>query len=65
MIGILSQIGSIMSYRYDVSFFIDQIISLKQTFVFSSQRFTIKVFLRFCLIFCQFQPGVAHESVAK
>ena len=35
MIGILSQIGSIhMSYRYDVCFLIDHIISLKQTRLF-------------------------------
>ena len=35
MIGILSEIGSIhMSYRYGVCFFIDHIISLKQTRLF-------------------------------
>ena len=28
------------------------------------QKFSIRVLLRFCLIFCQFHPNVAHKSVA-
>ena len=30
----------------------------------SSQKSSLEVLLSFCLIFCQFQPHVAYESVA-
>ena len=29
------------------------------------QKFSLSVLLSFCLVFCQFQPGVAYESVAS
>ena len=28
------------------------------------RKFSLRVLLSFCLIFCQFQPGVAYKSVA-
>ena len=28
------------------------------------QKFCLRVLLSFCLIFCQFQPGVPYKSVA-
>ena len=31
---------------------------------FQKQKFSLRVLLRFCMIFCQFQPGVAYKSVA-
>ena len=46
---------------------VNHIISLKQThFLFGRfcEKFSIRVMLGFCLIFCQFQPGVAYESMA-
>ena len=32
--------------------------------IFKQQKFSLGVLLSFCLIFCQFQAGVAYESVA-
>ena len=32
--------------------------------VFKQQNFNLRVLLSFCLTFCQFQPGIAHKSVA-
>ena len=46
---------------------INRIISLKQTnvsFGHVPQKFSLRVSLSFCLIFYQFQPGVAYKSVA-
>ena len=46
---------------------IKHIISLIQNnFCFGHvcQKFSLRVLLSFCLIFCQFQPGVAYESIA-
>ena len=46
---------------------INHIISLIQTNLFFGhvcQKFGVRVLLSFCLNFCQFQPGVAVESVA-
>ena len=46
---------------------INYIISLRQKSVFFGhvcQKVSRRVLLSFCLIFCQFQPGVAYESVA-
>ena len=63
-----------MSYRCDLSFIfifiiINHIISLKHMrlfffahLIFSSQKLSSRVLLSFCLIFCQFQPGVASKS---
>ena len=45
----------------------NQIISLKQARSFFRkffQKFSFMVLRSFCLIFCQFQPGVPHESAA-
>ena len=30
----------------------------------SSQKFSVRVLLKFCLIFCHFQLGVPYKSVA-
>ena len=58
---------SIMSYFCDLLFIfsltfivIYHITSLKQTHLF----FSLWVLLSFCLIFCQFEPGVAYKTVA-
>ena len=32
--------------------------------IFKYQKFSLRVFLSICLIFCQFQPGIAYKSVA-
>ena len=32
--------------------------------VFGCQKFSLRILLSICLIFCQFQPGVANKSVA-
>ena len=32
--------------------------------IFGCQKFSLKVFLSICLIFCQFQPGGAYKSAA-
>ena len=32
--------------------------------LFKQQKFSLRVLLSICLTFCQFQPGVAHKSVA-
>ena len=32
--------------------------------IFGRQMFSLRVLLSICLIFCQFQPGVAYKSVA-
>ena len=32
--------------------------------IFKQQKFSFRVLLSFCLIFCQFQPGVAYKNVA-
>ena len=32
--------------------------------IFKWQKFSLRVLLSFCLIFCQFQPDVAYKSVA-
>ena len=32
--------------------------------IFKYQKFSLRVLLRICLGFCQFQPGVAYKSVA-
>ena len=45
---------------------INYIISLRQKNVFFGhvcQKFSFRVLLSFCLIFCQFEPGVACKSV--
>ena len=45
----------------------NHIISLIQTNLFVGhvcQKFSLRVLLSFCLIFCQFQPGIAYKSVA-
>ena len=46
-------------------------ISLKQTqliflhiLFFSSQKFSLRVLLSSCLIFCHFQPDVVYKSLA-
>ena len=31
---------------------------------FQIEKFSLRVLLSICLIFCQFQPGVAYKSVA-
>ena len=58
-------------YMYSTFLFsfitINRIISLKQTnvsFGHVAQKFSLRVSLSFCLIFYQFQPGVAYKSVA-
>ena len=54
-----------MSYLYDL-FFIFRChfhVSWKQI-IFRFQKFSLRVLLSFCLIFRQFQPGVAYKSVA-
>ena len=46
---------------------INHIMSLIQTNLFVghiSQKFSLRVLLSFCLIFCRFQPRVAYKSVA-
>ena len=45
---------------------INHIISLTKKLVFGyvCPKFSLSTLLRFCLIFCQFQPGVAYKSVA-
>ena len=46
---------------------IKHIISLIQNnfcFGHTCQKFSLRVLLSFCLIFCQFQPGVAYKSIA-
>ena len=46
---------------------INHIISLIQTnlfFRYVCQKLSLSVLLRICLIFCQFQPGVAYKSIA-
>ena len=46
---------------------INHITSLKQKNLFFGnvcQKFSLRVLLSFCLNFCQFQPGVAYNSVA-
>ena len=46
---------------------INHTISLMQTNLFFRhvcQKFSLRVLLSFCLIFCKFQPGVAYKSVA-
>ena len=32
--------------------------------IFKQPNFSLRVLLSICLIFCQFQPGVAHKNVA-
>ena len=66
MIGILSQIGSIhMSYRYDVCFLIDHIISLKQTRLFFAYFIFLPIkgspsryYLAFAYFFANFNLGL-------
>ena len=36
----------------------------KMWIIFKYQKFSPRVFLSICLIFCQFQPGVVYKSVA-
>ena len=46
---------------------INHIISLTQKNLFfghTCQKFNLRVLLSFCLIFCQFHPGVSYKSVA-
>ena len=32
--------------------------------IFGCKKFSLRVLLSICLVFCRFQPGVAYESVA-
>ena len=46
---------------------INLLISLTQKNLFFGhvrQKFSLRVLLSFCLIFCQFQPGVVYKSVS-
>ena len=57
-------------YFFIIIFFfitIKHVISLTLKNLFGGhvcQKLNLRVLLRFCLIFCQFQPGVAYKSVA-
>ena len=32
--------------------------------IYKCQKFSLRVLLSLCLIFCQFQPGAAYKSIA-
>ena len=56
--------------RYIIIFIIiNHIISLKQTHLcfleYSRQKYSLRVLLSFCTIFCQFQDGVAYKKVCS
>ena len=46
--------------------YFERFISFQSWFYFRfvSFQFSVRVLLSFCLIFCQFQPGVTYKSVA-
>ena len=74
--GIFRSVCDLFSIFTLIFIIISHIISLKQTHLFlarfleckmndfESQKFGFRVLLSFCLIFCQFQPGVSLKSVA-
>ena len=39
------------------------IFGWRMRIVFKYQKFSLRVLLSICLIFCQFQPGIAYKSV--
>ena len=36
----------------------------RKLIVFKSRKFSRRMLLSFCLVFCQYQPGIAYKSVA-
>ena len=43
--------------------FLDDHVDEKKLIIFKQQKFSIRVLLSFCLIFCQFQPGIVYKNV--
>ena len=64
---VINHIPSLKQSHFFLHFLEDLLIFLdnnKKANIFKKWKFNLWVMLSFCLIFCQFQPGVAYKSVA-
>ena len=64
MFAFISTSKSIYVINLSLSFSLQIVITNLVLFRHFCQNFSLRVLLSFCLIFCQFELGVAYKSVA-